>query len=247
MNGKLEVCADYRRNNLRRTSSLQLPMSKNVSFGGTLMNAFKSSTIYTSTMSAAGLLDGVRDDSPANLFVSLARYRCCCGFCRLRVGLLAIALFCLTYPPIVFTALYFYGHLLNSIQRSYVTLPLYVFLGYQMVAAFLTLIGLFLDLYYWLIPLQLSLTSNIIMAIGLGILLMASTDRTNTHLFPAFAITSMILVGLYLWCLVITCMTFVLIRDKRRLSDSELDIYRNETMIIATNVPLIERVNSAQF
>ncbi|KAI6221266.1 hypothetical protein M3Y95_01022000 [Aphelenchoides besseyi] len=219
MNGKLEVCADYRRNSLRRTSSLQLPMSKNVSFGGTLMNAFKSSTIYTSTMSAAGLLDGVRADSPANLFVSLARYRCCCGFCRLRVGLLAIALFCLTYPPIVFTALYFYGHLFNSTQRSYITWPLYVFLGYQMIAAFLALIGLFMDLYYWLIPLQLSLTLNIVMAIGLGILLMASTDRTNTHLFPAFAITSMILVGLYLWCLVITCMTFVLIRDKGRLSE----------------------------
>ncbi|KAI6216191.1 hypothetical protein M3Y99_01835600 [Aphelenchoides fujianensis] len=255
--GKLDVREECRRNSLRRTSSLQLPMSKNVSLrvSGTFMSAmnnFKSSTIFTSTMSAAGLLDDIgRSESPVNLFLSLARYRLCCGFCRLRVGALTIAIFSLIYPPILFALLYFHGTFFNPTQRAFIGIPLLIFLVLHMVAALFVLFGLFYDIHYLLVPFQLSLIVNVIASIGLGILLMASTDRTNTHLFPAFAVGSMVLVGVYLWFLVVCSMTFVLIRDKGRLSESELDIYcnelRNEQYVLAANVPLIERVNSAQF
>ncbi|KAI6221295.1 hypothetical protein M3Y99_01566100 [Aphelenchoides fujianensis] len=226
--GKLDVREECRRNSLRRTSSLQLPMSKNVSLGvsGTFMSAmnnFKSSTIFTSTMSAAGLLDDI------------GRYRLCCGFCRLRVGALTIAIFSLIYPPILFALLYFHGTFFNPTQRAFIGIPLLIFLVLHMVAALCSFCSIV----------------NVIASIGLGILLMASTDRTNTHLFPAFAVGSMVLVGVYLWFLVVCSMTFVLIRDKGRLSESELDIYcnelRNEQYVLAANMPLIERVNSAQF
>lgn len=54
---------------------------------------------------------------------------------------------------------------------------------------------------------------------GLAILLMVSTDKTQTQLFPIFAISSIIIVGIYLWFIIISCLTFVLIRDKSRLTE----------------------------
>ncbi|KAI6176124.1 hypothetical protein M3Y97_00764500 [Aphelenchoides bicaudatus] len=229
---------DSKRKVLRRTSSLQLPLSKNVTFSGTLTTAFstiKASTIslYESTISAAGLLETgtTRTESPLNMYVSMARYRCCFGFCRLRVGSLAIALFSIIYPIFIIVALYIYGDKLTPLQQTYIKAPTYAFLGYQLFSSVLMLTGLFLDLHTLLVPFQLSLVFNVMGTMSLAILLMVSTEKSNTHLFPIFAISSILAVGIYIWFIIISCLTFVLIRDKSRLTDSELDIYRNENFI----------------
>jgi hypothetical protein len=90
--------------------------------------------------------------------------------------------------------LYLYGDLLNPIQQTYIKTPAYVFLGYQLFSSILMLAGLFIDLHYLLIPFQLSLIFNVMGTMGFGILLMVSTDKSKTHLFPVFAISS-ILIG----------------------------------------------------
>ena len=222
---QLEV-NDMKRKVLRRTSSLQLPMSKNVTFNGTLATVFtniKSSTIslYASTISATGLLDTStnRTESPLNMYTSMARYRCCCGMCRLRIGSLLIATFSIVYPIVIIFGLYLYGHLLNPLQQTYIKTPAYVFLGYQLFSSVLMLAGLYIDLHYLLIPFQLSLIFNVAGSMGLAILLMVSTDKTQTQLFPIFAISSIVVVGIYLWFIIISCLTFVLIRDKGRMTE----------------------------
>lgn len=60
---------------------------------------------------------------------------------------------------------------------------------------------------------------NVMGAMILGIFLMVTTDKSQTHLFPIFAILSIIIVGIYLWFIIISCLTFVLIRDKSRLTE----------------------------
>jgi hypothetical protein len=163
---QLEV-TDYRRKVLRRTSSLQLPLSRNVTFSGTFASALstiKSSTIsiYESTISVAGGLLDIetrtnRADSPLNMYISMSKYRCCCGMCRLRIGSLFIAIFSIIYPIIIILGLYLYGEALNAVQQTYIKGPAYVFLGYQLFSSVLMLAGLFIDLHYLLIPFQLSL------------------------------------------------------------------------------------------
>lgn len=77
-------------------------------------------------------------------------------------------------------------------------------------------------------------------SMGLGMVLMLSSERLETQLFPAFALCSMALVALYLWFLVVVCMTFVLIRDKK----AEL---RERRRSANCRTHCLERVNSAQF
>uniref|UniRef100_A0A0M3HXP2 G_PROTEIN_RECEP_F3_4 domain-containing protein n=1 Tax=Ascaris lumbricoides TaxID=6252 RepID=A0A0M3HXP2_ASCLU len=54
-------------------------------------------------------------------------------------------------------------------------------------------------------------------AMGIGMILLVSEDGTLAQLYPIFAALSMALVAVYLWFLVISCMSFVLLRDKKRL------------------------------
>lgn len=53
-------------------------------------------------------------------------------------------------------------------------------------------------------------------AMGIGMILLVSTDRKLTRLYPAFAAASMAIVAIYLWFLIVSCMGFVLYRDKKR-------------------------------
>ncbi|VDK59882.1 unnamed protein product, partial [Gongylonema pulchrum] len=55
-------------------------------------------------------------------------------------------------------------------------------------------------------------------SMGLGMILLVSTDRKLTPIYPLFAVISMAIVANYLYFLVITCMTFVMYRDKKRCS-----------------------------
>lgn len=71
---------------------------------------------------------------------------------------------------------------------------------------------------------------------------MLSTEKLDTQLFPMFALCALVLVAVFLWFLVIVCMTFVLIRDKKQLTLSQMSLLNGDHHVVH-----LERVNSAQF
>ncbi|KAH7709258.1 Protein Y54G2A.16, partial [Aphelenchoides avenae] len=244
-----------KRKQLRRTSSLQVPSKRNNQNQSVLFTALsnlKQSTLsmYASTISAAGFLGGGRrSDSAINLYTLMAKYRCCCGFCRLRVGSATIGIWSILYPVAVIASFALFGHFLNPTLHGYIRVPAYAFMAFQILASILLLCGLYLDSHYFMLPFQISCILNMMGSMALGLMLLVSTDRNQTQIYPAFAAVMMGLVAVYLWFLVIISMTFVLIRDKKRLTDSEIDFYNDDDdrAITPDCPPMLERVNSAQF
>lgn len=53
---------------------------------------------------------------------------------------------------------------------------------------------------------------------GIGVILLVSIENSHTQLYPLFAILAIGLIAVYLWVLIICTMTYVLIRDKKRLN-----------------------------
>jgi hypothetical protein len=230
---------------IRRSSSLQLPLSKNSQ--NPLIQAFsnlKNSTVSLySGMSVTGFIGGRGSDSAVNLYTLMAKYRCCCGLCRLRIGSFVISLLSLFVSIFVIIFMAFFNSYLTNIQREYLTVPTFVLMGIQLISSILMLIGIFADSHYFLLPFQLSCIFDMMGAMGLGLILLISADHgKNSQLYPVFAACSMGLVAIYLWFLVICSMTFVMIRDKKRLIEAEIDFYEEPHI-----EPHLERVNSALF
>uniref|UniRef100_A0A7E4VU44 G_PROTEIN_RECEP_F2_4 domain-containing protein n=1 Tax=Panagrellus redivivus TaxID=6233 RepID=A0A7E4VU44_PANRE len=218
------VSDDPRANQIRRSSSLQLPLSKNGQINP-LIQAFsnlKNSTVsvYASTMSVTGFFGGRGSDSAVNLYTLMAKYRCCCGLCRLRVGSFAIAVTCIIASAGVITAMAFKGNQLSPAQQEYLTVPTYLLMSIQLLCSVMFLAGIFTDTHWCLLPFQLSCVLHMMGSMGLGLVLLVSADNVNSQIYPLFAACSMGLVAVYLWFLVICSMTFVMIRDKKRLVES---------------------------
>lgn len=131
-------------------------------------------------------------------------------------------------------------------QRTYLIIPGYILLVIQLTSSILMLTGLLADSYVLLIPFQLNTVLNLMATMSIAILLMVTTDKSNSHLFPIYAFASVMCVGVYLWFIIISCLTFVMLRDKYRLTESELNIYRGE-MVEKPVENTMERVNSATF
>lgn len=55
-------------------------------------------------------------------------------------------------------------------------------------------------------------------SMGMGLVLLVTSDKNSTQIYPAFAAASMALVAIFLWFLVIASMTYVMLRDKKRLT-----------------------------
>ena len=146
---------------IRRSSSLQLPLSKNSQ--NPLIQAFsnlKNSTVSLySTMSVTGFIGGRGSDSAVNLYTLMAKYRCCCGFCRLRIGSFVISLLSLFVSIMVIIFMAFFNSHLTDIQREYLTVPTFFLMGLQLISSILMLIGIFADSHWFLLPFQLSCVS----------------------------------------------------------------------------------------
>jgi hypothetical protein len=230
---------------IRRSSSLQLPLSKNNS-QNPLIQAFsnlKNSTVSLySNMSVTGFIGGRGSDSAVNLYTLMAKYRCCCGFCRLRIGSFVISLISLIVSISVLIFMAFFNTYLTDIQREYLTVPTFFLMGLQLTSSILMLVGIFADSHYFLLPFQLSCIFDMMGSMALGLILLISADHGNSQLYPIFAACSMGLVAVYLWFLVICSMTFVMIRDKKRLIEAEIDFFDEQHI-----EPHLERVNSALF
>uniref|UniRef100_A0AC34QGS4 Uncharacterized protein n=1 Tax=Panagrolaimus sp. JU765 TaxID=591449 RepID=A0AC34QGS4_9BILA len=244
-NKKYLAVADPKRRQLRRSSSLQLPMSKNNR--NPLVQAFsnlKNSTlsVYTSTMSHTGLFGGRSSDSAMNLYSLMAKYRCCCGTCRLRIGSFVIAMICLVVSVMLITLMAAFNNRLTDLQREFLTLPTFILMGFQLFASLLMFVGICADSHYLLLPFQFSCVLCMIGSMCCGLILLISGDHANSQLYPVFAACSMALVAIYIWFFIICSMTFVMIRDKKRLAEAELDFFEE-----ASVEPHIERVNSALF
>ncbi|KAE9552405.1 hypothetical protein FO519_004386 [Halicephalobus sp. NKZ332] len=212
--------------------------------GRQAISNLKNSTmsIYTSTMSHTGFFGGQGSDSAMNLYTLMAKYRCCCGLCRLRIGSFVISVLSLTSALFVIALMFGFNDRLTETQREYLTIPAFVLMGIQFVSSLLMLIGIFSDSHYLLLPYQFSCVLMMMGSMGCGLVLLISADNANSQLYPVFAACSMGMVAVYLWFLVICSMTFVMIRDKKRLADAELDFFEE-----AEVEPHLERVNSALF
>ena len=106
---------------------------------------------------------------------------------------------------------------LTNTQKEYLTVPTFVLMGIQLVSSILMLIGIFADSHFFLLPYQFSCVLMMMGSMGCGLVLLISADHVNSQLYPVFAACSMGMVAVYLWFLVICSMTFVMIRDKKRL------------------------------
>lgn len=155
---------------LRRTSSLQLPNEINKSKFNTSLGMFvsalssiKNSTLsmYASTISAVGLIDNrFGGEPPINFYEIMNQYRCCFGFCKLRVASVGIGVFSCLYPTIVMVLWYYLetrGHINAALHFS---LPALLFLTFKVIASGLLLIGIQYHQHVLLIPFLFSLVSG---------------------------------------------------------------------------------------
>uniref|UniRef100_A0A914CBV8 Uncharacterized protein n=1 Tax=Acrobeloides nanus TaxID=290746 RepID=A0A914CBV8_9BILA len=190
----------------------------------------------------SGVWGNRHEDSAVNLYTLMAKYRCCCGACRLRVGGFIIAIVCLIQAIGVITTLCFASNFFNPKQMEYLMVPAFILMGFELISSFLMLIGILMDHPYLLLPFQFSCILNMMGSMGMGLVLLVTSDKNSTQIYPAFAAASMALVAIFLWFLVIASMTYVMLRDKKRLTASEIDF--NEDRYIE---PHMERVFSAEF
>ncbi|CAD5227082.1 unnamed protein product [Bursaphelenchus xylophilus] len=235
---RLHVSHDYRGRTLRRTSSLQLPnefeklrLQKPFGVVVSALSSIKNSTIsvYASTLSAVGLLDaGIPSERPLNLYSTMKKYKCCFGICKLKPASAAIGIFSTLYPVVILLVWCYYERQHQRTASLPISLPALLFIMYKVLSSILLLTGLLWNAHYLLIPFMVNLALNIMGSMGLGIFLMLSNDRLGTQLFPAFAICSVGLIAMYLWFLAIIFMTFVLIRDKKRLREGRFTLVNKE-------------------
>ncbi|CAD5221812.1 unnamed protein product [Bursaphelenchus okinawaensis] len=249
----LHVSSDYRGRTLRRTSSLQLPneveklkLQKPFGVVVSAISSIKNSTmsVYASTLSAVGLLDaGGPPDRPLNLYNTMKRYKCCFGVCKLKTASAVIGMVSALYPVVILFIWCHYERQKHNRMVIPISIPALLFIVYKVLSSLVMLAGIIWNVQYLLIPFMINLVLNIMGAMGLGIFLMLSNDKLGTQLFPAFAVCSVALIAMYLWFLAITFMTFVLIRDKKRLRKGRFTLINQDDR----SVHYLERVNSAQF
>ncbi|KHN86062.1 hypothetical protein Tcan_17812 [Toxocara canis] len=235
------------RTQIRRSSSLQLPLNANkVENGGLRTCEFNSKDKSSSSLSicASSLSMAMmgHSNSAINLYTLMARYRCCCGMCRLRIASLVVAFICMSISVLVLSAYWNYKETLSAEQRKMLSVPVFIVALYQIIASISLLTGLFTESHWLLIPFHISCVVCMMSAMAIGMILLVSADRKLTQLYPIFAALSMALVAVYLWFLVISCMSFVLLRDKKRLLSCDIDF-----MGSASTGTLLERVNSSHF
>ncbi|VDK45272.1 unnamed protein product [Anisakis simplex] len=258
------------RSQLRRCSSLQLPLHTN-KVAMAAETSYDSARLYASYELANAAATMPKDDnnyssstlsicasslsiavighaeSAINLYTMMARYRLVLLWYvpfedRIARGRLHVRI-AISYCVNLVLALYwYYKATLSEEQQRLLSVPIIVVALYQVIASASLLTGLLTEWHWLLIPFHISCIVCMMSAMGIGMILLVSADRALTQLYPVFAALSMALVAVYLWFLVISCMSFVLLRDKKRVLTCDLAFVENHA-----NAGTLERVNSSHF
>ncbi|EGT53852.1 hypothetical protein CAEBREN_00001 [Caenorhabditis brenneri] len=154
----------------------------------------------------------------------MARYRCCFGTCRLRVGACVIGIACILISILSLCSLLSVSTTMTSDAQSFLTTPIVLSL-LQFATSMIMIVAVLTSFHWILLPFMLSCVANIF-----ALLVLCSWGIVRRNDLPN-SVLPLILIGstgvslLYLWFLTIVSMTFVLIRDRKIMGyDDEFDI-----------------------
>lgn len=154
---------------LRRSSSLQFPKT-NLSFIESALDSLKNSStsIYASTLSAAGLLNGIgldglrsitvgSNDSTDNLYSLMASYRSCCNLFRLRSVTLIISICVCILTTLILSCLLLEAPFSTKIlfsqwQYELIYNPAIWILSFSLLSSLLMNLALITDIHFLILP-----------------------------------------------------------------------------------------------
>ncbi|CAJ0926529.1 unnamed protein product, partial [Mesorhabditis belari] len=229
---------------IRRSSSLQFPMESEhcmpLPTSHTqidLLNT-KTATISSSMYTLTQISESA---SAMNLYTIMARYRCCFGFCRLRVGGCVIAAFSICMSVITLCLILSLAHQLTKGFQDIFLLPLVCTSLFQVASAMSLIVGILIENHLLILPFIANIIIQILLHMALTIIFLITSNHSDNIIYPLLAFFSIFIVALYVWFMALTAMTFVLIRDKKRFK-WELD----ENFANAQQKPM-DRVSSSYF
>uniref|UniRef100_A0A9J2PEP9 Uncharacterized protein n=1 Tax=Ascaris lumbricoides TaxID=6252 RepID=A0A9J2PEP9_ASCLU len=150
---------------MRRSSSLQLPLNANRAENSALRSYAlsrkgKSSSSLSIFASSLSMVMMGQSDSAVNLYALMARYRCCCGLCRLRIASLVIAFMCISLSILALSVYWSHKEALSGDQQHLLNVPIFIVALYQILASFTLLVGLHFESHWLLIPFHISCVSS---------------------------------------------------------------------------------------
>ncbi|CAJ0936338.1 unnamed protein product, partial [Mesorhabditis belari] len=204
---------------IRRSSSLQFPMESEhcmpLPTSHTqidLLNT-KTATISSSMYTLTQISESA---SAMNLYTIMARYRCCFGFCRLRVGGCVIAAFSICMSVITLCLILSLAHQLTKGFQDIFLLPLVCTSLFQVASAMSLIVGILIENHLLILPFIANIIIQILLHMALTIIFLITSNHSDNIIYPLLAFFSIFIVALYVWFMALTAMTFVLIRDKKR-------------------------------
>ncbi|CAK5031517.1 unnamed protein product [Meloidogyne enterolobii] len=154
---------------IRRSSSLEFPKT-NLSFIESALDSLKNSStsIYASTLSAAGLLNGIgldglrsitvgSNDSADNLYSLMASYRSCCNLFRLRSVTLIISICVCIVTTLILSCLLLEAPFSTKIlfsqwQYELIFNPAIWILSFSLLTSLLMNLALITDIHFLILP-----------------------------------------------------------------------------------------------
>uniref|UniRef100_A0A1I7TQ07 Transmembrane protein n=2 Tax=Caenorhabditis tropicalis TaxID=1561998 RepID=A0A1I7TQ07_9PELO len=213
-------------NQVRRSSSLHNPE----------INPFpiddsKLSEVSALTPSSSGFFSVLSNQSnqqptrkPSISNTAMARYRCCFGTCRLRVGACVIGIACIIISILCLCSLLSVSTNMTSDAQAFLTTPIVLSLV-QFATSMILIVAVLTSFHWLLVPFLTSCVSNI-----LAVIVLCAWGVLRRHELPN-SVVPLLLIGstgvalLYLWFVTIVAMTFVLIRDRKIMGyDDDFDI-----------------------
>ncbi|CCD83504.1 Inner membrane protein [Caenorhabditis elegans] len=154
----------------------------------------------------------------------MARYRCCFGTCRLRVGACVIGIACILIAILSLCSLLSVSTAMTSDAQSFLTTPIVLSL-LQFATSMIMIVAVLTSFHWLLLPFMLSCIANLLALVVLCSWGVLRRHELSNSVVPLLLIGSTGIGLLYLWFLTIISMTFVLIRDRKIMGyDDEFNI-----------------------
>ncbi|CAJ0565936.1 unnamed protein product, partial [Mesorhabditis spiculigera] len=205
---------------IRRSSSLQFPPDTenncvklpNSPTQIDLLNT-KTATISSSLYTLTQISESA---SAINLYTIMARYRCCFGFCRLRVGGCVVGGLAIGLSIFTLCVILSLSHQLSKGLQDIFILPIVCTSLYQIASAMSLIVGILIENHLLILPFIANVVIQILLHMALTIIFLISSNHSESIVFPILAFSTIFIVAIYVWFMALTAMTFVLIRDKKR-------------------------------
>ncbi|CAB3405726.1 unnamed protein product [Caenorhabditis bovis] len=205
---------------VRRSSSLH-----NVGGEATLqIDETKLSEVSALTPSSSYF--SVKSPSPSSYVytANMARYRCCFGACRLRVGACVIAVSCIIISILSLCSLLSISGQMESEDQTILTPPIVLSL-IQFAASMILIVAVLTSCHILILPFVASCILNLLGLIVLCAWAVVRRSSLNPTIVPLVLIFSTGASLIYMWFLTIVSMAFVLIRDRKIMGyDDDFDV-----------------------